>query len=145
MKQNYHIATKVLYSRSNEGIAIGKHHHLLSVEGSRVFNTVGHSHPILLFVGKVLILSLIGYAPALPKNIVLGWKWLIVTNSLSWNRINYSKKSFIKQVPWMNHNEENHYFLSIEGVGVFFTVGHLHPSLMFAGKVLILIEWVDSH
>ena len=43
----------------------------------------------------------------------------------------------------MNHNEENHYFLSIEGAGVFFTVGHLHPSLMFTGKVLILeSHWV---
>ena len=42
----------------------------------------------------------------------------------------------------MNHNEENHYFLSVEGAGVFFTVGHSHPSLMFTGKVLILIEQV---
>jgi hypothetical protein len=38
---------------------------------------------------------------------------------------------------------KNHYFLSIEGAGVFFTVGHLHPSLMFAGKILILeSHWV---
>jgi len=52
----------------------GENWYILSVEGSRVFITDGHLHPILMFVGKVLILSLIGYAPALPKNIVLGWK-----------------------------------------------------------------------
>ncbi len=42
----------------------------------------------------------------------------------------------------MNHNGENRYILSVESSRVFITVGHLHPNLMFAGKILILIERV---
>ncbi len=39
----------------------------------------------LIFVGKAWSLPLVGAKPPLLKNIVLGWKWLTLTNTLAYH------------------------------------------------------------
>ncbi len=82
--------------------------------------------------------STLGYAPALPAKIRLGWKGLPGTNSLSQKSVNYGSKISYSSGPRTIKSVTVIVIVALSQVKVFATEIHFHPSLIFVGKATSL-------